>query len=55
MSAQGKETWGVVVSVNGAVLNAGGAVGGVILLMFMHVGAILQTPFISDRSFLSKH
>lgn len=59
MRAGGKETWGVVfrvnASVNGAVLNARGAVGVVVLLMFMHVGAILLTPFILDKGFLPKH
>lgn len=54
-SGSQSETWGVVFSVNAsinaAVLNAGGGLGGVILLMFLHVGAILLTPFTADRSF----
>lgn len=34
--------------------NTGGALGGVILLMFMHVEAILLTPSLANRSSLSK-
>lgn len=53
-SPQEKRTRGVVFSVNssmnGAVFNAGGALGGVMLLMFMHVGAIELTP-----NFVSEH